>query len=68
VAEQGFDPQYGARPLKRAIQRYLEDPLSEAIIRMESSDSRNLRVELNEEGNDTVVAGEMVSANILLTS
>ncbi|HPS25913.1 MAG TPA: hypothetical protein PLB28_10085, partial [Bacteroidales bacterium] len=56
------------RPLKRAIQRYLEDPLSEAIIRMESSDSRNLRVELNEEGNDTVVAGEMVSANILLTS
>ncbi len=68
VAEQGFDPQYGARPLKRAIQRYLEDPLSEAIIRMESSDSRNLRVALNKEGNDTVVAGEMVSANILLTS
>jgi ATP-dependent Clp protease ATP-binding subunit ClpC len=34
VAEQGYDPLYGARPLKRAIQRYLEDPLSEAIIRM----------------------------------
>ncbi len=32
VAEAGFDPQYGARPLKRAIQRYIEDPLAEKII------------------------------------
>jgi ATP-dependent Clp protease ATP-binding subunit ClpC len=33
VAEQGYDPQYGARPLKRAIQKHIEDNLSEAIIR-----------------------------------
>ena len=32
VADAGFDPQYGARPLKRAIQRYIEDPLAEKII------------------------------------
>ena len=32
VAEAGFDPSYGARPLKRAIQKYIEDPVSEYII------------------------------------
>ena len=32
VADAGYDPQYGARPLKRAIQRYIEDPLAEKII------------------------------------
>lgn len=32
VAAAGYDPQYGARPLKRAIQRYIEDPVAEAII------------------------------------
>ena len=32
LIEKGFDPQYGARPLKRTIQRYLEDPLAEELI------------------------------------
>jgi ATP-dependent Clp protease ATP-binding subunit ClpC len=32
IASQGFDPQYGARPLKRSIQRYVEDVLTEEII------------------------------------
>lgn len=32
VAQAGYDPQYGARPLKRAIQKLIEDPVSEAII------------------------------------
>jgi ATP-dependent Clp protease ATP-binding subunit ClpC len=32
LIEKGFDPVYGARPLKRTIQRYIEDPMSEAII------------------------------------
>lgn len=32
VAEAGFDPKFGARPLKRAIQKYIEDPVSEEII------------------------------------
>jgi len=32
IAEKGFDPQFGARPLKRAIQKLLEDPLAEEII------------------------------------
>lgn len=33
IADRGFDVQYGARPLKRAIQKYLEDPLAEVIIK-----------------------------------
>ena len=33
LIEKGFDPAHGARPLKRAIQRYLEDPLSELLLR-----------------------------------
>lgn len=32
IAEKGFDTQFGARPLKRAIQKYIEDPLAEEII------------------------------------
>ncbi|NBC24941.1 MAG: AAA domain-containing protein, partial [Bacteroidetes bacterium] len=32
VAKKGFDPQYGARPLHRAIQKYIEDPLAEFIL------------------------------------
>jgi ATP-dependent Clp protease ATP-binding subunit ClpC len=33
LVEKGWDAQYGARPLKRAIQRYVEDPLAEEIIK-----------------------------------
>ena len=55
VANKGFDPQYGARPLKRAIQRYLEDPLSEAIIRLEMAPGSALHVDLDPEGTNTVV-------------
>jgi ATP-dependent Clp protease ATP-binding subunit ClpC len=35
IADKGYDPQYGARPLNRAIQKYLEDPLAEEILKGE---------------------------------
>jgi ATP-dependent Clp protease ATP-binding subunit ClpC len=35
LAERGYDPQLGARPLRRAIQRFVEDPLSEKILHKE---------------------------------
>jgi ATP-dependent Clp protease ATP-binding subunit ClpC len=35
LAKQGYDPAYGARPLRRAIQRHIEDPLSEEVLRGE---------------------------------
>ena len=34
LAEKGYDSQFGARPLHRAIQKYLEDPLAEEILNM----------------------------------
>ena len=37
VAEKGFDKQFGARPLKRAIQKYVEDALAEEIIKSQIS-------------------------------
>jgi len=33
LAQKGFDPQFGARPLRRAIQKYMEDPLAEELLR-----------------------------------
>ncbi|MGB9614828.1 MAG: AAA family ATPase, partial [Fervidobacterium sp.] len=40
----GYDPVYGARPLKRAIQKYIEDPLSEELLRGEISDDSEVYV------------------------
>jgi ATP-dependent Clp protease ATP-binding subunit ClpC len=33
LSEKGFDPAYGARPMRRAVERFLEDPLAEALLR-----------------------------------
>jgi ATP-dependent Clp protease ATP-binding subunit ClpC len=33
LIEKGYDPQYGARPMRRAVERYLEDPLAEELLR-----------------------------------
>ncbi|AOH83730.1 ATP-dependent chaperone ClpB [Sphingomonas panacis] len=41
----GYDPVYGARPLKRAVQRYLQDPLADLILRGEVKDGATVRVE-----------------------
>ena len=35
LSDKGYDPQYGARPLNRAIQKYLEDPVAEEILKGE---------------------------------
>ncbi len=44
LVEKGFDPVYGARPLKRIIQRFLEDPLAEAVIARRVKDGSVLHV------------------------
>jgi ATP-dependent Clp protease ATP-binding subunit ClpB len=49
LAAKGWDPAYGARPLKRVIQRYLQDPLSEMILAGEIQDGD--RVVISVEGN-----------------
>jgi ATP-dependent Clp protease ATP-binding subunit ClpB len=45
LGEAGFDPQYGARPLKRAIQRYLEDPLAKRVLAGEFPSGTTIRVD-----------------------
>ena len=49
VAEQGYDSKYGARPLKRAIQKYLEDEMAELIIRASVSEEDTIVVDFNKE-------------------
>ncbi len=44
IAHKGYDPQFGARPLKRAIQKYLEDEMAEAIIRASISEGDTISV------------------------
>jgi len=46
----GYDPVYGARPLKRAVQRYLQDPLADAILRGEVPDGSVVRVDEGDGG------------------
>jgi ATP-dependent Clp protease ATP-binding subunit ClpC len=53
VAEKGYDPKYGARPLNRAIQKYLEDPIAEEI----------LKADLN--NGDTIIADHEEGKEIL---
>src|ERR687892_273309 len=48
LANAGFDPQYGARPLRRAIQRLLEDELSERLLAGEIEPGQGVRVELRD--------------------
>jgi ATP-dependent Clp protease ATP-binding subunit ClpC len=42
ISEKGYDPQYGARPLNRAIQKYLEDPVAEEILKGELKEGGTL--------------------------
>jgi ATP-dependent Clp protease ATP-binding subunit ClpC len=44
IVEKGFDPQLGARPLRRAIQKLIEDPLAEEILRGKIADNSLLKV------------------------
>ena len=58
IAEKGYDPQFGARPLNRAIQKYLEDPLAEFILNNQESleDGAKLTASLKDEDIEIVVA------------
>jgi ATP-dependent Clp protease ATP-binding subunit ClpC len=50
IAEEGFDPEYGARPLRRSIQKNIEDLLSEALLREEIKKGETTRIGLNSKG------------------
>ncbi len=50
LAEKGFDRIYGARPLKRAIQKYIENPLSMEILQGNISEGTKLRADVKGDG------------------
>ncbi len=50
LVDEGYDEKFGARPLKRAIQRYLEDPLSEKILQAEFSSGDEIEVDVAPDG------------------
>ena len=63
VAEKGYDPQFGARPLHRAIQKYIEDPLAEFILNENPPEGSIFEATMNESKDGLVIhfARETVS-------
>ncbi len=60
LAEKGYDPAYGARPLKRVIQKYLQDPMAEAILSGAIKDGEEVVVGLGPSG---LVIGDIAVEN-----
>jgi ATP-dependent Clp protease ATP-binding subunit ClpC len=56
VADKGFDPQFGARPLHRAIQKYIEDPLAEFLLSENPKPGSELTASLNKEKDGLKIA------------
>ncbi|MFB9055605.1 ATP-dependent Clp protease ATP-binding subunit [Mariniflexile ostreae] len=52
IAEKGFDKQYGARPLKRAIQKYIEDTLAEEIVASHVDEGDEILIDLDDKTNE----------------
>jgi ATP-dependent Clp protease ATP-binding subunit ClpC len=55
IAEKGFDPNFGARPLNRAIQKYLEDPIAEEILKGELKEGDTLEVDFVKDAEEVAV-------------
>jgi len=51
IADKGYDPHFGARPLKRAIQKYLEDEMAEIIIKSSISEGDTISVEYDRDND-----------------
>jgi len=56
IVDKGYDVNYGARPLKRAIQKYLEDPMAEEIIKSNLSEGDEIEVDYNKEKDEIVIS------------
>ena len=62
LAEKGYDPAYGARPLKRVIQKNLQDPLAEAILSGKIRDGEHVRIGVDDKGLTIGGAGAKAAA------
>ena len=55
IADKGFDRQYGARPLKRAIQKYIEDALAEKIVNSKLKENDDIFMDLDEDKQELTI-------------
>ncbi|ABG05123.1 ATPase AAA-2 [Rubrobacter xylanophilus DSM 9941] len=60
LAEEGYDPAFGARPLKRVLQRMVEDPMSEMILRGDIPDGSKVTIEANDKSADEIGEDESI--------
>ena len=58
IADKGYDSNFGARPLKRAIQKYLEDPIAEELLKGDVKTNTTLKVDFDDENNEIKVTAE----------
>lgn len=58
LIEQGYDEEYGARPLNRAIQKYIEDPVSEEILSGRVSEGQTIKVSFSKTKEDITIKSE----------
>jgi ATP-dependent Clp protease ATP-binding subunit ClpC len=62
IAEKGYDSQFGARPLKRAIQKYLEDPIAEEILKGELAEGDTMEVDYDKEADQVKIVAKHKTA------
>ena len=55
IADKGFDKKYGARPLNRAIQKYIEDALAEQIVSGKVTPGDEVSMDLNKDGDELII-------------
>ncbi|MBN2729283.1 MAG: ATP-dependent Clp protease ATP-binding subunit [Bacteroidales bacterium] len=58
IIEKGWDPNYGARPLKRAIQKYIEDPLAEEILKSSLSNGQKITLDFFNENDELTIISD----------
>jgi ATP-dependent Clp protease ATP-binding subunit ClpB len=69
LADKGYDPAYGARPLKRVIQKHVQDPLAEMILAGKVKDGESVPVTMGDGGfmvGDVTVGAEPRPAGVML--
>ena len=54
LMEKGYDPNYGARPMRRAVERYLEDPLAEALLRADIKEGDTVKVTRRKDSEELI--------------
>jgi ATP-dependent Clp protease ATP-binding subunit ClpC len=62
IVDKGYDEKYGARPLKRAIQKYIEDPLAEEIIKATLQEGDLIKIDIEEGKEELTIKIEKAKA------